>query len=145
MLPPKLGHILGCLALTEIFLPKIKPYPGQITFWKYNEKSIFLTFLSIDQNSLKKIYNGNKAFLVWNLLWESIFNFGKWSNGKYTNRCICVFSIWSLPEVKNLFRKQISNENCHISILKLLRVLVNTLKSQKLIPPLYFQKVIQPE
>ena len=41
MLPPKLGHILGCLAFTEFFLPQIKPYPGWITFWKSNRKSIF--------------------------------------------------------------------------------------------------------
>ena len=52
--------------------------------------------------------------LILNLLSESILDFGKWSNWKYANTLICVFS---LPEVQNRFQKQIWNENVHISIL----------------------------
>ena len=55
--------------------------------------------------------------LIWNMLSESIFDFGKWSNWKYANTRICVFSVLPLPEVENWFRKQISNENVHITIL----------------------------
>jgi hypothetical protein len=29
-----------------------------------------------------------------NLLSESILDFGKWWNGKFTNTRICVFSVW---------------------------------------------------
>ena len=56
------------------------------------------------------------GILFSNLHWESIFDFRKWSNGKYTNTRICVFSVWPLPEVENWFRKQIWKENAHISI-----------------------------
>ena len=42
----------------------------------------------------------------------------KWSNWKYKNTCICVFSVWPLPKVENLFRKQIWSENIYITILK---------------------------
>ena len=53
-----------------------------------------------------------------NLLLELIFDFGKWSNWKYTNMRICIFSVWPLPEVKNWFWKQIWNENVYINIPK---------------------------
>ena len=56
--------------------------------------------------------------LIWNLLSESIFDFGKWSHWKYANACICVFSVWTPLEVENWFWKHISNENVHITILK---------------------------
>ena len=57
------------------------------------------------------------AILISNLLLESFFDLRKWSNEKYANTRICVFSIWPLPEVENWFRKPIWNENVHISIL----------------------------
>ena len=54
MLPPKHGHILGCLAFSDFFLPKIKSYPGRITFLKIQWEIHFLIFfLNIDQDSLK--------------------------------------------------------------------------------------------
>ena len=62
------------------------------------------------------------GILFWNLLSKSIIDFGKWSNGKYTNTRsytntrICVFSVWPLPKVDNWFRKQIWKKNAHISI-----------------------------
>ena len=40
------------------------------------------------------------GILFSNLLSESILDFGKWSNGKYTNMRIYVFSVRPLPEVK---------------------------------------------
>ena len=55
--------------------------------------------------------------LILNLLLKFIFDFGKWSNWKYTYTQIRVFSVWPLPEVENWFLKQIWNENVHISIL----------------------------
>ena len=61
------------------------------------------------------------GILFSNLLLKSIFDFGSWSKGKYTNRRICVFSVWPLPEVKNWFRKQIGKENAYISILFFLK------------------------
>ena len=78
-----------------------------------------------------------------NLLLESIFDFRKWSNWKYANTRICVFSVWPLPEVKNWFRKQIWNENIYISIPNFFwSVSLSILKSQKMDFPLYFQKVV---
>ena len=58
-------------------------------------------------------------FLFSNLFLESILDFGKWSNWKYTNTRIRVFSVGPLPKVQNLFRKQIWNENVHIFIQKI--------------------------
>ena len=45
------------------------PTPGQITFWKYNGKSIFLLFLNIDQNSSNK----NLVKKYWYSLFKSAF------------------------------------------------------------------------
>ena len=78
-----------------------------------------------------------------NLLLESIFDFGKWSNWKYANTHICVFSVRPLPEVKNLLRKLIWNENVHVTILKKNRERFGQyLKKSKMDISLYFQKVI---
>ena len=55
--------------------------------------------------------------LIPNLLYKSIFDFGKWSNGKYMYTRIRVFSVWPPPEVENWLLKQIWNEKGHISIL----------------------------
>ena len=51
-----------------------------------------------------------------NLLSESILDFGKWSNWKYTNKRICVFSLGPLPKVQNWFRKQIWNLFWSVSV-----------------------------
>ena len=67
-------------------------------------------------NFLKK--NSNMDILIWFLLSESIFDFGKWSHWKYANTRFCVFLVSPLPKVKNWFWKHISNENVHISDLK---------------------------
>ena len=78
-----------------------------------------------------------------NLLSKSIFNFGKWSNWKYANTHISVFSVWPLPKVKNWFRKQIWNENVHVSILIFFGAFRQYLKKKSKIGfPLYFQNVI---
>ena len=55
--------------------------------------------------------------LILNLFLGLIFDFGKWSNWKYTSKRIGVFSVLPLPEVKNLFRTQIWNENVYMTIL----------------------------
>ena len=82
------------------------------------------------------------AFLISNLLSESIFDFGKWSNGKSTNKCICRFSVWPLPEVENWFQKQILNENRHISILNFFKEFRSILEREKKMDfPFYCQKV----
>ena len=41
---------------------------------------------------------------------------GSGQTENYVNMRICVFPVWPLPKVKNLFRKQIWNKNAHISI-----------------------------
>ena len=74
----------------------------------------FFDFLKYWQKRFKKNLNRNMDILISNLLSESIFDFGKWSNWKYANTGICIFSVWPHPKVKNWFQKQIWNKNVHI-------------------------------
>ena len=83
--------------------------PGQFTFWKYNGKSIFSLFEILTKTL--KIF-----FLNRNM---DIFDLGKWLNWKYTYSCICVFSVWPLPEVENWFLKQIWKNRFFIFFFKL--------------------------
>ena len=115
---------------------------GQFHFLERQWEIRFLTFLNTDRNAQRKNLNRNMDILIWNMLSESIFDSGKWSNWKYANTRICIFSVWPLPEVENGFRKQISNENVHITILNFfLSVLVSIKKNKKMDFSLYFQKV----
>ena len=59
----------------------------------------FRFFWILAETLQKKILNRNMDILISNLLSESNLDFGKWSNGKYANTRICVFSVWPLPEV----------------------------------------------
>ena len=82
--------------------------------------------------------------LISNLLSKSIFDFGKWSNWKYANTRICVFSVWPLPKVKHWFWKQIWNENVHISILNFFSGAFRSVfkKVKKMISNCIFKKVM---
>ena len=81
------------------------------------------------------------GILFSNLLLESIFDFGKWSNWKYANVCIWVFSVSPLPKVKNSFWKQIWKENANISILNFfLKSFGQYLKKSKNGFPIVFSK-----
>ena len=54
MLPPKLGHILGCLAFTKYFFVTNKILPRSNHLLKIQWKILFLLFLNHGQNSSKK-------------------------------------------------------------------------------------------
>ena len=116
MLPPKLRHILGCLAFSEKFVVKKKSLRRSNHFLKIQLDIHFWLFLIVTTR-FKKNQNRNMDILFLNLLSESILDFGKWSNWKYTYTRTRVFSVWPLPEVQNWFWKQIWNENIHISFL----------------------------
>jgi hypothetical protein len=58
-------------------------------------------FFNTDRNAPKEVKNRNMDILILNLLSKLIFDFGKWSNGKYANTRIRVFLVRRLPEVKN--------------------------------------------
>ena len=75
------------------FPPKIKPYPGQITFWKYNAKSIFLILF----------------FKYWPKLFKKKIRIEIWC---FSFR-ICGFSVRPLPEVKNLFKADLKWETSY--------------------------------
>ena len=89
----------------------------KMTILKYNEKSIFWLLFRYWQKIFKKNLSRNMDILISNRLSESILDFAKWSNWKYANTHIGVFSIWPLPKVQNWLQKQIWNENVHNSIL----------------------------
>ena len=63
-------------------------------------------------------YNRNIDLLISNLLSISIMDIGKWSNWKYTQIHIRVFSVWPLPQVHNWFQKHFWNKKVLISIVK---------------------------
>ena len=78
--------------------------------------------------------------LISNLLSEPIFDFRKWSNWKYANTSIWVFSVRPLPEVENWFRKQIWNESVHIFILIFFGAFGSEFKKSKNGFPIVFSK-----
>ena len=86
------------------------------------------------------------AFFISNLLSESIFDFGKWSNGKSAYTRICGFFVWPLPKVENLFRKANLKWKTpyFYSTFFVEEFLSIFLKNPKIDFPLYFQKVIRP-
>ena len=70
-----------------------------------------------------------------------VFDFRIGSNWKYANTCICVFSVWPLPKVKNWFWKQFWNKKVHITILNFFVEHFNHQKKvSKMDLPYYFQK-----
>ena len=75
MLPPKLRHILECLAFSDIcFVKKKDPTLVKSLFENTIGNPFFdFFFLNIDQNSSKKIQNRNMGFFFSNLLSKSIF------------------------------------------------------------------------
>ena len=75
----------------------------------------FSTFLCWSKRS-KKIYNRNLGLLISKLLSKSILGLGKWSNWKYANTYLRIFTVWPLPEVQNWFWKQFWNEKVDISV-----------------------------
>ena len=132
MLPPKLRHILGCLAFSEFFCPKLDSTPVKSLF-ENTMGNPFFDFFKYWPNLFKK----KKRMEIWafsflNLLSEAIFDFGKWSNWKYTFTHIRVFSVWPLPEAQNRFRKHIWNENVHIFILNFFKAFWSIFKKVKL-------------
>ena len=108
MLPPKLRPILGVFGfLRKKFRQKKDPTLVMLLFENTMGNPFFFY---INRNSSKKIYNRNMGILFSNLLSESIFDFGKWSNLKYANMCICVLSIWPFPEVKLIPKADLKRE-----------------------------------
>ena len=89
-------------------------------------------FFVVGQNTPNFFKNKNMDLLILNLLSKLILDFGKWSNWKYANTCLRVFTFWPLPEVQNWFWKQFWNEKVHISFLKKNGVFWPTTKKLKI-------------
>ena len=73
---PNLGIFGGVLLIQKKISSKNEPYAGQITFWKYNRKSIFWLFLNIDQNASKKI-----RIEIWTFSFQICFWNHSWTSG----------------------------------------------------------------
>ena len=69
MLPPKLGHILGSLAFSEIFFDKNYTLPRPNHFLKIQWKIHFLTFLNTDRNAPKKKFR----IEIWTFSFQNCF------------------------------------------------------------------------
>ena len=111
-----LRHILGCLAFSEKKFVQKKNSTSVKSLFENTMENPFFTFLNTDQNSSKKIRIEIWAFSLQIYFLNQFLTSGSGQTKKYTNMCICVFSVWPLPEVKNLFRKHIWKENAHIYI-----------------------------
>ena len=79
----------------------------EIKILKFNWKSNFFTFLTIDQNALKK-FSYVIRYTFWsNLLSELVLDPGKCPKKKTCTFTFMHFLVRALPEVKNQFRRQI--------------------------------------
>ena len=77
MLPPKLGHILGCLAFSEFFFShKNKTLSRPNHLLKIQLEIHFFTFLNTDRNAPKKILNSNYIVLYEKTAFKT--DFGLW-------------------------------------------------------------------
>ena len=102
MLPPKLMHILGCLAFSDFFFAS-----NQIL--KYNGKSFFWSVI---------IYSETLQFFLIVVIWDFIeklplelsFDLGKCPNYKTYTFTFMPFLVRALPEVQNCFCKQFLNK-----------------------------------
>ena len=85
-------------------------FPQQITFLKYNEKSISWNAVFWKEMLPKKNLNCNYIWVNLKLLWEMILDLGKCPKTENSWKWISVFLIWALPEVQNWFQRQFFNE-----------------------------------
>ena len=93
----------------------------------------FSSFLLLVKTLQKNFYNRNMDLFISKLLSKSILDFWKWSNWKYANTYLRVFTVWPLPEVQNWFWRQFWNEKVHISNVNFFcSVLTNNKKNWKL-------------
>ena len=93
---PNLGIFLGVWLFQKKKSLENRPYAGQITFWKYNGKSIFflLFFLNIYQKSSKKnIRIEILVFFFQICLWNQFLTLG---NGQTVNTQIRVIAYFKL-------------------------------------------------
>ena len=110
-----------CLAFSEFFFvtKSVPPHPNH--FLKIQWEIRFWTFFCDDRNAPKKKFR----IEIWTFSFEICFRNQFRTSGSGQTEItpitpigvIGVISVWPLPEVRNWFRKQISNENVHISIL----------------------------
>ena len=122
----KFGAPHGCLVgKYKVFGEKISalawnkpPKPFRARFENTMGNPIFNFFVCWSKRSKKKF-----TIEIWTFSFQNCFQNQFWTSGsgqtENTQIRICVFSVWPLPEVESLFRKQIWNENVHISILNL--------------------------
>ena len=141
----------------QLFMCLPQPQPPQI-YWNSWCQAISMKLARFKYNkpSSRQFFDHTISHMQWNTIQTETFNlfnkcfktvienngFGKWSNWKYANTRISVFSVWPLPKVENRFRKQIWNENVHISILNFLLKCIGQYLKKSMDFPLYFQKVM---
>ena len=115
MLPPKLGHIIGCLAFTEYFFVKNETLPRSNHFLKIQLKIIFLTFLNTDRNAPTK----NLEQKYGHFHFKSALKINFWLREVVKLKIhvfayTCIFSLTTSWSRKLIFK---ADENGHISIL----------------------------
>ena len=96
--------------------PKLPAPIGQERYQNTMENPFLKMFCN--KNAPPKIFR----IEIWTFLFQICFQnpFRTSGSGQTENTPVTpigVFSVWPLPEVRNWFQKQISNENVHISIL----------------------------
>ena len=113
-LPPKLGHVPGCLAFSDFFSHNICP-PHPNHFLKLQWEIHFWTFFVMIETLQKKF-----RIEIWTFSSQICFRNQFWTSGSGQTKNTPITSIGAIgtisvcPEVRNWFRKQIWNENVPI-------------------------------
>ena len=119
-LPPKLGHIPGCLALSDKNLgKKTPPPPHPSLFFENKIGNLFFTFLNMDQNAIN-FFNCNNI----GLYHKAAFGLNFWelpkpeNSWKHALSLSCIFQLGHFPKSKIEFKSNFLIESYIITILK---------------------------
>ena len=117
MLPPILRHILGSWLFQKFFRSKKRPYPGQITFWKYNGKSIFWLFKILTE-TLQKKFRIEKCIFSFQICFRNQFSTSGSGQTKNTQYAYWyrVFGVIVTPECLLVFmwQGQVTGDRCQV-------------------------------
>ena len=119
MLPPKLKHILGCLAFSEKNFAKNKTLPRPNHFLKIQWEIHFFTFLNTDRNGPKQNFEQQLySTLLENCFQNRFRTTGSVRTRKHALSLSCIFWLGHFPKSKNSFESSFLIKCYIITVLK---------------------------